>query len=105
PVLSAAPPPRSTPLPYTTLFRSLLGDDRGQLLDLGGQQVPPLELADLPAVAAQEPRPLAAQIPVVHPGPPLEDRGQLLLLLHLQDRKSTRLNSSHVKISYAVFCL
>src|SRR5690606_26864388 len=92
PVLSAAPPPRSTPLPYTTLFRALLGDDRGQLLDLGGQQVPPLELADLPAVVAQEPRPLAAQIPVVHPGPPLEDRGQLLLLLHLHAHRDPGLS-------------
>src|SRR5690606_40614621 len=31
--------------------------------------------------------------------------GLALVLQHLQDRKSTRLNSSHVKISYAVFCL
>src|SRR5690606_42112192 len=35
----------------------------------------------------------------------LEERTDLLALLRGEDRKSTRLNSSHVKISYAVFCL
>src|SRR5690606_40987130 len=72
-------PPRSTLFPYTTLFRSQV--DR---------------LTD----AVEELRPL--ERPVVHrAGQPkaVLDEGPLA------DRKSTRLNSSHVKISYAVFCL
>src|SRR3712207_7097340 len=75
-------PPRSTLFPYTTLFRSVHSpthDDppqREQACLRGG--APPLETA-APA-----------------------RMGAALLLL---DRKSTRLNSSHANISYAVFCL
>src|SRR2546430_16781620 len=71
-------PPRSTLFPYTTLFRSRAGD--------GDVQAPQVaEEADLPPfVGAHE----------------AEDHGLLLA-----DRKSTRLNSSHSQISYAVFCL
>src|SRR5438477_6252005 len=61
-------PPRSTLFPYTTLFRSRAGADRGA--------------REEPAVPADQARP---------PRP--------------RDRKSTRLNSSHMSISYAVFCL
>src|SRR3989442_6825587 len=63
-------PPRSTLFPYTTLFRSVVDDDR--------------RLADRPHV--------------------VEGNGERLLA-GILDRKSTRLNSSHVRISYAVFCL
>src|SRR5439155_9941446 len=43
---------------------------------------------------------------VIHLGVPLvEDDGALQRFAHSEDRKSTRLNSSHVAISYAVFCL
>src|SRR5438045_7113128 len=71
------PPPRSTLFPYTTLFRSGAQGDRGGLLRLPGWQ-------DRPA----GPRDGKADDRRV--------RG---------DRKSTRLNSSHLGISYAVFCL
>src|SRR3712207_9182334 len=74
-------PPRSTLFPYTTLFRSpqpLLGG-----VGEGG------------AVH----RPEQGDVTLAVGGEPLEDEGQLL------DRKSTRLNSSHANISYAVFCL
>src|SRR3712207_8860430 len=74
-------PPRSTLFPYTTLFRSeAKGDDKES-----GQSKASLE-----------------------------ELGKAALLLigevffdsmHLLDRKSTRLNSSHANISYAVFCL
>src|SRR5436190_9718313 len=78
--LMIRPPPRSTLFPYTTLFRSLhLGDELDQLLLREG----PAELG----------KPQAEQ---VHRGD-LADEGL--------DRKSTRLNSSHTVISYAVFCL
>src|SRR2546426_4914036 len=70
-------PPRSTLFPYTTLFRSVDGIDA--FLQLGG----------VVRVSLQDPQ-LAAD-------------GTLLDLL--LDRKSTRLNSSHLVISYAVFCL
>src|SRR3712207_8179598 len=75
-------PPRSTLFPYTTLFRSLVqGVVDGELV------VAPLRLG-APAVAEVAVRIL---VPVIR----LTD----------EDRKSTRLNSSHANISYAVFCL
>src|SRR5690554_7774188 len=68
-------PPRSTLFPYTTLFRS----------------------ASVNAAAAQAAKDRIEQITSdVEPGRIYEGK---------VDRKSTRLNSSHVRISYAVFCL
>src|SRR3989442_9816424 len=75
-------PPRSTLFPYTTLFRS-----RRQRVATG---------FDRP-VRADFDQP-AAVLPVVH-------RGLFPEIDVEEDRKSTRLNSSHVRISYAVFCL
>src|SRR3712207_7954842 len=79
-------PPRSTLFPYTTLFRSHPG--AGELLQRSLVQVG----ADLGEVRAQPPDPTAVTA-VGLVGDPVEDR------------KSTRLNSSHANISYAVFCL
>src|SRR3712207_7575607 len=80
-------PPRSTLFPYTTLFRSLV-----TLAELSeGDLVPQ-------AVAA------ALQVPE-RPGQPLTDTLAEDLEAKELDRKSTRLNSSHANISYAVFCL
>src|SRR2546430_10619578 len=97
-------PPRSTLFPYTTLFRSDLGRaraDRGharvQLVlrppaGIGGQRV----AAEAEAVGAQRVERGLGDV-LAHRRPQeLADR---------QDRKSTRLNSSHSQISYAVFCL
>src|SRR5690554_7473500 len=89
-------PPRSTLFPYTTLFRSLrdiiskLGNDKGfHRLRIG----------------------------IGHPGdknrvtghvlskPSANEQKQIDEAIDNADRKSTRLNSSHVRISYAVFCL
>src|SRR5258707_9069640 len=84
-------PPRSTLFPYTTLFRS----------------------AAISSVAA------APDVLVVHPSVAATNVGELIALLKAKpgtpaghagigttpDRKSTRLNSSHANISYAVFCL
>src|SRR3712207_8155565 len=98
-------PPRSTLFPYTTLFRSVehLVPRRTDLRDLqevvhdpdareaGGLGLfgDPLERGcdDLRAAVPREARDLQAE-----------------LELHGRDRKSTRLNSSHANISYAVFC-
>src|SRR3989442_7267777 len=85
-------PPRSTLFPYTTLFRSqrqfialvlicffvLVSSVRAQ-----DQQPPSSPLSDTPASKSARPQDGAEK----------------------KDRKSTRLNSSHVGISYAVFCL
>src|SRR3712207_7542738 len=88
-------PPRSTLFPYTTLFRSRLVHDRA---------------------AVELPRPAPSRLVVVilrarpahgdvgaedaPEAPPLHRAAQ-----QAEDRKSTRLNSSHANISYAVFCL
>src|SRR5437867_12147651 len=76
--LMIRPPPRSTLFPYTTLFRS-------------------------PAAPGRQPRtrPLLRELQEARPGLAVrrEVHGEV------EDRKSTRLNSSHRTISYAVFCL
>src|SRR3712207_8201872 len=83
-------PPRSTLFPYTTLFRSSCDDS----MFLGS--------FDQARVVAGEalPQSFEARIrfhtPLLSPTP---------LALIVEDRKSTRLNSSHANISYAVFCL
>src|SRR3712207_8832109 len=76
-------PPRSTLFPYTTLFRSIeVHLHPGLIAVAGGED---------------------------HPGPVgvhLQDGADRAVELGVhQDRKSTRLNSSHANISYAVFCL
>src|SRR5204863_9207454 len=88
--LMLPPPPRSTLFPYTTLFRSnssveeirqFIGADSLGYLSTEGM----LEAFGRPLQAT-----CAACFTGVYP---------------VEDRKSTRLNSSHVEISYAVFCL
>src|SRR3712207_8368920 len=77
-------PPRSTLLPYTTLFRSVL---------VVGTAV----LAASPATVST---PVLAREALV-----LAVGLTAILVANGLDRKSTRLNSSHANISYAVFCL
>src|SRR3712207_8207767 len=81
-------PPRSTLFPYTTLFRSV------RLVDHEEGDLAPEE--DLEEVAVAE----ALRGDVEDLALPLAHRLRLRV-----DRKSTRLNSSHANISYAVFCL
>src|SRR5690242_20854863 len=81
-------PPRSTLFPYTTLFRSQEG--------VGVVGLPGAERA-----AADTPAPGGSPVSRCRGSrqrPPVEPVGAA-------DRKSTRLNSSHMSISYAVFCL
>src|SRR5256885_12311274 len=90
-------PPRSTLFPYTTLFRSDFFDNRFPLLE---REVTPVtnlidRLRRSDSVAAL----LGASTSSFHLRTAM-DEGKILL-----DRKSTRLNSSHLVISYAVFCL
>src|SRR3989442_6441528 len=80
-------PPRSTLFPYTTLFRSQRPPAQGDRRDRprGG---PARREVHPHRGEGRGPRLGAGELPVVQ-----------------VDRKSTRLNSSHVRISYAVFCL
>src|SRR5438445_7459571 len=86
-------PPRSTLFPYTTLFRSEL-----HLAQVGERQPAARALVDDPP----RERRVAAYPVLLHREPLVEPLGRPDVLL---DRKSTRLNSSHANISYAVFCL
>src|SRR3712207_7080936 len=84
-------PPRSTLFPYTTLFRSELSERSG----LAVEQIKRIEEnIDIPSLA---PLIKIARVLGVRLGTFLDDQDE--------DRKSTRLNSSHANISYAVFCL
>src|SRR2546429_2233549 len=98
-------PPRSTLFPYTTLFRSsphqvphrrspkVVRDPRDAAAPARGAPRRPETLDRFPLTVKHERHDLAR--------PPLHSTGVDPLLL---DRKSTRLNSSHGYISYAVFC-
>src|SRR3712207_7054014 len=88
-------PPRSTLFPYTTLFRSrLVREDVPQdLLGQGHGHLSPVERS-VGEDAHQGP----FELPNVRRNLRGDERQHL-------DRKSTRLNSSHANISYAVFCL
>src|SRR5256885_3911462 len=88
-------PPRSTLFPYTTLFRSLHGVEH---LMLDGERIGT-------GLGKNQKR---------HAGPAVHERGRAVVgcsnldpadVAQPRDRKSTRLNSSHLVISYAVFCL
>src|SRR2546427_1381265 len=87
-------PPRSTLFPYTTLFRSSAPDDAA---------IPPWLLLDVPQSSYRRKKTWQSRLRVL-PVPPAK-RGRDPQDLPSQDRKSTRLNSSHSQISYAVFCL
>src|SRR3712207_6953449 len=85
-------PPRSTLFPYTTLFRS-------SFAAVHVERKPHDEAAHVVA-RGQSPDPLRVR-GELHPPDGFERRRDPAF----QDRKSTRLNSSHANISYAVFCL
>src|SRR5256885_4187346 len=89
-------PPRSTLFPYTTLFRSEQVEPR---LDVSPDSpLPPARSHDGAARGRS-----AAFRHAFAPGP--RARGRRRFSEPAGDRKSTRLNSSHLVISYAVFCL
>src|SRR5204863_9923128 len=96
-------PPRSTLFPYTTLFRS---NYERKIKAAGGIDVQVLGIGRTGHIGFNE------------PGSPRNSRTRMVTLDSItrrdaaagffgeeKDRKSTRLNSSHVEISYAVFCL
>src|SRR5690348_17431321 len=80
-------PPRSTLFPYTTLFRSVKQHVEWRLMRQGSE---------------------IGVLPRHNPVARLQLDGSLQIVMRarqIADRKSTRLNSSHPSISYAVFCL
>src|SRR5690606_39632802 len=96
--------PRPALFPYTTLFRSILAmyHDQG--------------LIPFKTIAFSTGVNFTAGLPIVRTSPDhgtaygiagknQADEGSMRSAIFQADRKSTRLNSSHVKISYAVFCL
>src|SRR3712207_8979729 len=94
-------PPRSTLFPYTTLFRSLgIGMGFVALPLLGSWRAAMAATAVLALLALAA---AAAALPGTSGGG-AEARRSIRLNTG-EDRKSTRLNSSHANISYAVFCL
>src|SRR5690242_21517152 len=91
------PPPRSTLFPYTTLFRS------------SWQSAQATQQAAQNNVLSADAAIQAAQANLDHADAALKDAqtsaDRTQKLVAAGDRKSTRLNSSHMSISYAVFCL
>src|SRR5690349_22089343 len=77
-------PPRSTLFPYTTLFRSKVQ----------------MQLDTIPRITDQQ-----QLLPLARNRDPTSANALVMIANLPTDRKSTRLNSSHVEISYAVFCL
>src|SRR2546430_11214975 len=98
-------PPRSTLFPYTTLFRSLYRSQLAPCSGAMGYGIPA-------AVAAKVVHPERTVVCVAGDGDFLMSGHELAVAVQerlpivvlLVDRKSTRLNSSHSQISYAVFC-
>src|SRR5688572_32113356 len=87
-------PPRSTLFPYTTLFRSRTADKLG--LEVLAYRKVPVNPEGIGTTALSV-EPEMEQVFIACPDH-ISNRDEL-------DRKSTRLNSSHSQISYAVFCL
>src|SRR3712207_7970489 len=88
-------PPRSTLFPYTTLFRSRELAQCAEILEVRREGVEPARVEELPQ-------------PELDAGGVAQRAVAVALRPELgreRDRKSTRLNSSHANISYAVLCL
>src|SRR3712207_6998592 len=81
-------PPRSTLFPYTTLFRSGKDVERQGIIRHGAKMISAVSEATVPKISVVVRKAYGAG-----------------LYAMAGDRKSTRLNSSHANISYAVFCL
>src|SRR2546427_8803513 len=91
-------PPRSTLFPYTTLFRSKARVKQGYYDNRGTRN--PSRRSLVKAIQESRRTPVITEIKFASPSAgKIRESGNPL------DRKSTRLNSSHSQISYAVFCL
>src|SRR5207248_11716877 len=97
------PPPRPTLFPYTTLFRSrqVREDAAKQVLEKLRNRIDKFNVAE-PTIARQGEDRILIQLPGIQD---IQRAKDLIGKTGYLDRKSTRLNSSHRTISYAVFCL
>src|SRR3712207_6996375 len=98
-------PPRSTLFPYTTLFRSLIAPSKFKFFsrfDLDGWQKVVTAINQQTGLVITAPT--GSGKTEVFLLPTIQQIVKSLMARY-QDRKSTRLNSSHANISYAVFCL
>src|SRR2546430_9542765 len=98
-------PPRSTLFPYTTLFRSIMAPVFNRILPLMRFVVLALLIASSPALAEVEQNCRHIQAKAEREACYQRQEAALAEKRKQADRKSTRLNSSHSQISYAVFCL
>src|SRR5256885_10233686 len=89
-------PPRSTLFPYTTLFRSLFTSR--------SRRARPIRKRSPNTMDSESPRSIDILL-VEDNAADVRLTEEILAESKVQDRKSTRLNSSHLVISYAVFCL
>src|SRR5437879_9807919 len=94
------PPPRPSLFPYTTLFRSEVGCGAGTLTVELAERAGLVVAVDIDAACVRATRAAVGEQPHVR-----VVRADARALDPAEDRKSTRLNSSHRCISYAVFCL
>src|SRR5690606_39819650 len=94
------PPPRSPLFPYTTLFRSQLPTSMRGAAAGAESALPAVARSVSGAPVSDAARGFGERMQMAVDDSAMQFNGQPIL-----DRKSTRLNSSHVKISYAVFCL
>src|SRR3712207_8155981 len=95
-------PPRSTLFPYTTLFRSddTVGRVKAYEAIVKGENIAEPSIPESFKVLLKEMQSLALDVDVMS-----EEGAEVEIREEDEDRKSTRLNSSHANISYAVFCL
>src|SRR5947209_12299065 len=97
-------PPRATLFPYTTLFRSRSGPCHIEIAPMSKSEPAAMDRGFQDAIEAAAER----HAPGLHlrmPSGAGHDAQVLSRRIRSGDRKSTRLNSSHANISYAVFCL
>src|SRR5699024_12566750 len=103
PILST--PPRSTLIPYTTLFRSSGNINKAKVEAMEGTA----KFTDSQTFKLAVRSPYSFETPMLEDGFErsyfIKEKYNNEWNLKSKDRKSTRLNSSHVSISYAVFCL
>src|SRR3712207_6869384 len=102
-------PPRSTLFPYTTLFRSMLNPEHRILTNIYDIDIAPM-IGDYTVFDIETTGFSRFNDRIIEIGATRYRDGELIgtfseFVYPERDRKSTRLNSSHANISYAVFCL
>src|SRR3712207_8647498 len=98
-------PPRSTLFPYTTLFRSVGPITSAVAEEFGTQHKGVRATVGISGTGGGFKKFAAGDIEIADASRPIKDKeAQAAKAKGIEDRKSTRLNSSHANTSYAVFC-